>query len=455
MASKHVVDGKLVQTSPSAIEAWDESTPFGCARRWHFQYVQGIPQPSSPSQALGTALHGCIERYIEPEMGPVDAWDTVSAEAKRLFLAIKPIVDEVIAEGIVSVEEKMELELAGVLVNGRIDVRKSRGVLDWKTSSDIARYAKTPGQLRRSTQMVLYAKWLSQQEGVSFPLEVEHVYVQTKSKPLVERVKAKIDRGSLDVALDGIIVLLEEMKVAAAETDVTKLKADRTKCRQCPYNNICPKEENKTMASLLSRLTSSATPEVKAAVEATIAPDSVTEALMSVLPPDAPAPNPALAADPVPGFPLYDPTTQVVPALEALNRLEAAKFAATESTTTTPAPEAPKKRGRPPGKRMQIIDVPSPVAASPVEVVEVKKSSEEPKPKMDVEYSQVTVAFGATIPTAQFANQRLDVTLTARFTGDVDAATAEVSAKVKALVIKELEKISLTLNGPVLNPGGR
>lgn len=426
MASKHVVDGKLVQTSPSAIEAWDESTSFGCQRKWHFQYVQGIPQPSSNSQALGTALHGCIERYIEPELGPTDAWGTVSAEAKRLFLAVKPVVDEVIAEGIVSVEEKMELELAGVLVNGRIDVRKARGILDWKTSSDIARYAKTPGQLRRSTQMVLYAKWLSQQEGVSFPLEVEHVYVQTKGKPLVERVKAKIDRGSLDVALDGIILLLDEMKVAAAETDVTKLKADRTKCRQCPYSNICPNERNQSMASLLSRLTSSPAAEVKPAA-------TVTEALMSVLPPDAPKPDPALAADPVPGF-------------------------SVDATPTAPVPEAPKKRGRPAKVRPQIIDIPGPIAASPVEAPvfgEVNKSIDALKPKMEVEYSSVTVAFGATIPTAQFANQRLDVTLTARFTGDVDAATAEVSAKVKALVIKELEKIQLTLNGPVLNPGGK
>lgn len=426
MASKHVVDGKLVQTSPSAIEAWDESTSFGCQRKWHFQYVQGIPQPSSNSQALGTALHGCIERYMEPELGPTDAWGTVSAEAKRLFLAVKPIVDEVIAEGIVSVEEKMELQLAGVLVNGRIDVRKRSAILDWKTSSDIARYAKTPGQLRRSTQMVLYAKWLSQQEGVSFPLEVEHVYVQTKGKPLVERVKAKIDKGSLDVALDGIILLLDEMKVAAAETDVTKLKADRTKCRQCPYSNICPNERNQSMASLLSRLTSS--PEVKPAATA---PATVTEALMSVLPPDAPKPDPALAADPVPGF-------------------------SVDATPTAPVTEAPKKRGRPAGakNRPQIIDIPGPIAASPVEAPTIASEIVVPEKKAapSVEYSSVTVAFGATIPTAQFANQRLDVTLTARFTGDVDAATAEVSAKVKALVIKELEKIQLTLNGPVLKP---
>lgn len=449
MASKHVVDGKLVQTSPSAIEAWDESTSFGCQRKWHFQYVQGIPQPSSPNQALGTALHHLVEGYIGfPKSGAFPFGTPAKTEAKRLFLAVKPIVDEVIAEGIVSVEEKMELQLAGVLVNGRIDVRKRSAILDWKTSSDIARYAKTPGQLRRSTQMVLYAKWLSMQEGVSFPLEVEHVYVQTKGKPLVERVKAKIDRGSLDVALDGVILLLEEMKVAAAETDVTKLKADRTKCRQCPYSNICPNERNQSMASLLSRLTSS--PEVKPAATA---PTTVTEALMSVLPPDAPKPDPALAADPVPGFtaPSDDRAVQHIKEF----------IAAPESTPTAPVPEAPKKRGRPAKVRPQIIDIPGPIAASPVEapkaeVVEVKKSIEAPtretKPKMEVEYSSVTVAFGATIPTAQFANQRLDVTLTARFTGDVDAATAEVSAKVKALVIKELEKIQLTLNGPVLKP---
>jgi len=64
----------------------------------------------------------------------------------------------------------------------------------------------------------------------------------------------------------------------------------------------------------------------------------------------------------------------------------------------------------------------------------------------------VTIAFGATIPTQQFANQRLDITLSARFSGDVDAAAAEVSTKVRTLVVRELEKISLSLSGPVLKP---
>ena len=408
--------GVLVATSPSAIEAWDETTPFGCQRRWWFQYVAGLPQPASPSQALGTALHS----LIEDELG-AQPTRSASAEAARLFLAVKPTVHDVMREGVVSVEDKITLELDGVTVNGRIDVRKSAGILDWKTSSDVARYAKTPGQLRKSTQMVLYALWLSQQPGSTYPIEVEHVYVQTKGRPLVERVKAKLDRGSLDKGVAAITVLIGEMKIAAAK-QVSELKADRSKCRQCPYNQQCPKE-NTTMASLLSRFASASTSSTEPA---------------PVLPPDAPASDSTRAAQPVVGF-----------------------SAEIEATPTAPSPEAPKKRGRPAGARTRpkILDLSggddisqSPVASPPPAVVLSAPLPPAVATVATVEYQMVTIAYGATIPTQQFANQRLDITLSARFSGDVDAAAAEVSTKVRTLVVRELEKISLSLSGPVLKP---
>ena len=32
------------------------------------------------------------------------------------------------------------------------------GIIDWKTSSDIRRYGKTPADLAKDTQMILYAQ---------------------------------------------------------------------------------------------------------------------------------------------------------------------------------------------------------------------------------------------------------------------------------------------------------
>ena len=424
--TKHVKSGVLVATSPSAIESYDESTAFGCARRFHFESVQGIRTESTASQALGTALHSRIEAYIAEESHQLN---TLSSEISRLFLAVKPLVDEIKAEGIVSVENAMKLDVAGVTVNGRIDVVTKTGILDWKTTSDFSRYAKTPGQLQKSTQMLLYAKWLDDSKQLpSYTLE--HVYVQTKGKPIAERVRAKITKGMLDVGVDRIINLVEEMKVAAGEPDVTKLKPDLTKCNRCPHVAYCPKE-NKTMASLLNRFknvdatpVSDTMPDVKPT-----APEN-----FSVLPPDAPKSDPALAAKPVPGF--------EAPALGKLT-------AASEMPgSVLVSPEPKRSRGRPPGAKNKAVfsEVPPTLSGTQAPTT---------SPKVTVEYNQVTIAWGCTVPTEQFANQRLDVTLSAKFTGDVDEAIADVSKRVRKALVAQLESVALSLEGKKLNPGGK
>jgi hypothetical protein len=418
--TKHVKAGKLVATSPSAIEAWDETTSFGCQRRWFFESVQGIRTESTQSQALGTALHARIESYLEPEKLFLDPDRGAKTDADRLFLAVKPLVDEIKAEGIVSIENAMKLDVAGVTVNGRIDVVTKTGILDWKTTSDFRRYAKTPGQLQKSTQMLLYAKWLDEQKELSkMPMKqlsaytLEHVYVQTKGKPITERVRAKINKEMLDVGMDRIISLVEEMKVAAGEPDVTKLKPDLTKCNRCPHLSYCPKE-NKTMASLLNRFKNAdSTPASDTAPEAKpTAPE-----VFSVLPPDAPASSPELAAKPVPGF-------------------------------EAPAVQEKRPRGRPPGAKNKAVFSEVPPALSETPAVTTS-------PKVTVEYNQVTIAWGCTVPTEQFANQRLDVTLSAKFTGDVDEAIADVSKRVRKALVAELESVALSLEGKKLNPGGK
>ncbi len=385
--SKHVKDGVLVSASPSSIDAFDPTTPFGCPRRWFFEYVKGMRGEESPAMGLGSSLHSAIEHHIlhnsMPKRGP---WPV---EVDQLFLAVKPTVDQIIAEGINAVEKQCDLTLAGVRINGRIDIITKTGILDWKTTSDIGLYAKTVPELRRATPMILYTKWLH--DGlVAFgkPLPyytMEHVYVQTKKKPLVERVMAKITPGMLDVATDEIILLLERMKVAAGETDVTKFdRAAPEKCNRCPFKPICPTNGSKQLMSLLNRL-------------------KPAEAAPSILPADAPASDPALAALPVEGF-----------STEA------------EAAPTVPAPEAPSRRGRPKGSKNA-----APAKSEPVAIP-------------DLEFTTVTITLGATVPTVAYGNQRFDVSLTAKFSGSVEAATEEVSKKTRELLLKEVERFALT-----------
>ncbi len=446
--SNHVIEGKLVASSPSSIDAFDDRTPFGCERRWWFSYVKGMREEETPQQSLGTALHARIENYIDAVRPAPEPGDEV-----RLFQAVKPVVAQIIEEGIVAVEQWMNLKLAGIQLRGRIDVETVNGILDWKTSSDITRYAKTPGELRKATPMILYAKWLHERrkaEGTALQeYTLEHVYVQTKKKPLVERVQAKITPAMLDAATEEIIVTLERMKVAAEETDVSKLKPDRTKCSRCPFRNQCPQESSNLM-SLLNRFKPA---------EAVVATTAETQ--VSVLPPDAPKSDPAKAALPVAGFVTI--TTPEAPVQVIASAEAAAALPVTAAEEVTLAEEVAEElvvaqeRRRPRAKKaketLEALDLDPDKLLS-----EAQKQLSKNMPtaqKGTIEYKTVTVAHGATVPTVQFGGQRIDLSVTANFTGDVDVATEEVSRKVRELLLKELEKVALTLSGPKLNPGGK
>lgn len=424
--SSHVKDGVLVRASPSSIDAFDDTTPFGCERRWHYSYVQGIREPESPSQNLGTSLHlaidnyinGCLARVVKPAVRVVEPVQPVGA----LFLAIKPVVDSIIPD-VVATEHNMQLNIDGVEINGRLDVETKTGVLDWKTTSDFKQYAKTPGQLRTATPMVLYGSWVHKRRkeaGTALPVyDLEHVYVQTKGRIFAERVSAKITPAMLDVGMERIISLVDRMKTAAGEKDVFKLKPDKSKCNRCPFQTRCA-QENPNLMSLLNRFA----PKTETAVAPPITkPDR--PAAMSILPPDAPAVDMAKAAVPVPGFEIPTDTHSM------------------EARPTSPEPAAPARtRGRPKGAKNL------PKNESTAEILDKSplfSKSTEPISVPDIEYKSITITHGATVPTVAYGNQRFDVSVSANFSGNLEAASAEVSRRVKELMIKELESVLPTL----------
>ena len=44
----------VIKTSASAIESFDDSSPFGCKRRWYFEKVLRLPVPPRDNLTLGT-----------------------------------------------------------------------------------------------------------------------------------------------------------------------------------------------------------------------------------------------------------------------------------------------------------------------------------------------------------------------------------------------------------------
>jgi hypothetical protein len=175
----------VVEISASQIGAWDL-----CQRKWAYTYVAGIRSPSNASAALGSAVHEKLERHMlkgeafdtTPREDGAVTVDAIAAQAApyvpRQWLAIEApfrlavtprgsIIgsgDEVeaveeakrYAAGTTSWHDGSDLDV--VILNGRIDViRDAFTVMDWKTSKDIRRYAKTPEDLETDPAAIIYA----------------------------------------------------------------------------------------------------------------------------------------------------------------------------------------------------------------------------------------------------------------------------------------------------------
>lgn len=200
----------VVEISASQIGNWDV-----CERRWAYTYIAGIRSPSNASAALGSAVHEKLERHmlkgeafdLTPREDGAPTVDHIAAQAlpyvPRQFLAVEaPFRLAVTPRGTVigngdeaaAIEEVTAMsrgttthvdgsELDVVILNGRIDViRDAFTVLDWKTSKDIRRYAKTPEDLETDPAAIIYAAALEtatarrSYEGT----RLEWVYLSTK-----------------------------------------------------------------------------------------------------------------------------------------------------------------------------------------------------------------------------------------------------------------------------------
>jgi putative RecB family exonuclease len=133
-----------------------------CAAKWYFRYVVGLPDPKNANLALGISVHSAIAtalklKMAQIDMAPVDAaeefsyqWreqldgDTILRDddnPQELEAVGRALVSRYVAEAApairpAAVEEKIEGTIAGVRVQGRIDVREENGTIrDIKTAS--------------------------------------------------------------------------------------------------------------------------------------------------------------------------------------------------------------------------------------------------------------------------------------------------------------------------------
>lgn len=474
-------EGVLLSSSASTITTYDERAPFGCARKFWFQDVAGIVGGGSEATDLGSAVHSQIEHYLKTGQ------DALGKEAR----AGKGNIDEITRRfPVFQVESWVNgLKLDGVNIRGKIDLKGRvpgdpliRGIVDWKTTSSIERYGKTPYQLRKDPQMLIYRQ-AAEEEGCVEALPMLHVYFGTKTRES-EIVQTIINREQLAEGLGDTILTLRAMKGVAKVLDVSEVKPDRKKCAegtkyQCPYFDVCPKstvvQGASLMASLMDRFKKAVAPEapppvvaappaeppkkilvindiapavdpveaMKAELATLKAKQAEQNALAAerakaqtatpnpVLPPDAPKSNPATAAVDVPGFEPIPRSLKETPPAPPENHNH-------DSMPTTTA--APKKGGRPPGSKNK--------AATTVLAGEVKVALESNMSEgVDFEVIEVTLSHGATVKAdpdpKSYEFLRVDVSMkaTVRRGVDVKEARAKLSDLCQESLVAELEKL--------------
>jgi hypothetical protein len=391
-----------LKLSPSQIEAFDPDTTWGCNRAWWFKYVQKIQGPPDASQQLGTDVHAQIEHYIKTGQNVLGK---IAMSGKAIIDGIK-LLNPVI-------EGDISYPFGEDLMRGRVDVRlvSPPRIVDWKTTSSIEKYAKTPGDLRKNTQMLIYADWHRKQNGVIPSLM--HVYFQTKGNVPAVEVLTHITEEQLDTGIARIKKLVEQIHVVAEQKTVQEITPNLRACdvgRGCPFRHVCPRYEGvTTVASLLEKFKTKAPdappPQiVKADLKPPIFEPKERVKLADVLPPDAPKSDPAKAAEPLP-----------------------TKIEAPPPPPPITAPDSPRAPKRGPGRPKKDSEPTQPPAKAE-------------GPAVGIKIHTVTVMHESKINLGNYQMHTVQASVTAEVGTDTIAkAIAAVSEQVKAQLLIECQ----------------
>ncbi len=206
-----VVAGIIRWLSASTIAKGDPLQKGGCLRRWHFKEVEGLTEPGTASQDLGTMVHGELEHFLKTGEKAVGR---IASAALRFAAPVREAGQFWVEQSLLTQPETVALAAGqairpvlaarGIPVAGHIDlVRKSeryvnttgefRGdvpncaeVNDWKTTKAFT-FALTGPGLVDTVQMPLYGEWARRRLRVD-NVRLSHVYIRTEGTP--EAIKA-------------------------------------------------------------------------------------------------------------------------------------------------------------------------------------------------------------------------------------------------------------------------
>jgi hypothetical protein len=271
-----VVNGNIRFFSASAIQAFDPKIEGGCHARYWFEKVEKRKTIEQTWHKKGKKEHREIAHYLETgenTIGPIvrpgahflprPGKDLVleksfgdyekAVAARDAFLAGEPRGND---------PSKYALTYHGIPVIGEMDCRHRRGewvsnvgmiikeddqhrtaeIVDWKTSSDIVKYGKTPDGLYTETvQMPLYADattfvW----PDIEF-VRISHGQFGTRRRE-AHKVSALLDRAAIAYRRKEIESTTLAMIHVVRETDINKVEKNTSSCsafRGCDHASYC------------------------------------------------------------------------------------------------------------------------------------------------------------------------------------------------------------------------
>lgn len=193
---------EVIHYSPSQL-----ATFKSCQRKWYFDKVLGFRPPQTQSQIVGTEIHAENERFIKMGEQPMNPR---ALEAIRWLPKNKAhLISERPIDRALHIPER---RFVGFVDLTDLSDAQQPHVLDYKTTSDVAKYAKTDYQLEGDLQLNAYAFDTLDLAPKATHVKVSHLYIQTRKAIRSTLVSAVIPRVQVEKNWSGYLKIVDQIE---------------------------------------------------------------------------------------------------------------------------------------------------------------------------------------------------------------------------------------------------
>lgn len=245
-----IVNKEELRLSASKIKTYLE-----CPLKFKFAHILEVPEPPRTYFDLGTAVHAVAERLTELQKEGIEPtevlafeilskeWNSNAFQSETQENQQKNVAKEMIRTYLrwlsanqnkpIAVEQKFQLEIAGVIFHGvidRVEQRPDGGyeVVDFKTGG----VYENSKSVREDPQMNIYALGV-QKEYSEFPKKASLFYLKHDKIVPYEVESVQVEKVKQVIEHKTIAILNEEFDPTPSYQA----------CRSCPYWDICDSKE--------------------------------------------------------------------------------------------------------------------------------------------------------------------------------------------------------------------